>query len=175
MIKFGNITERDADKCLVRVELDGDDIVTDWLPVMVSKSKEDKAYSLPDAGDHVVCLMDESCEAGVVLGSIYDEGNAPGSVKGADVSGIVYKDGTVIQYDREAHEWKIVNNTTTLLLSRSGFTIKRGSESVKKIFSDLMDEIIKITVPTGTGPSGVPVNAAAFTAIKTRLDNLFID
>lgn len=52
------------------------------------------------------------------------------------------------------------------------FTIKSQNESLKQILSDMIDAINQITVPTGTGPSGIPINAANFTAIKQRLNNL---
>ncbi|WP_066836481.1 hypothetical protein [Rufibacter ruber] len=53
------------------------------------------------------------------------------------------------------------------------FNIKNENESLKMILSDFLDAITQLTVPTPTGPSGVPVNAAAFTQIKTRLEKIF--
>lgn len=47
--------------------------------------------------------------------------------------------------------------------------IKNEVENLKTIIDDFMTQITMITVPTGTGPSGVPVNSAAIQAIKTRL------
>jgi hypothetical protein len=41
----------------------------------------------------------------------------------------------------------------------------------KDLMSDLIDQIVKIVVPTGTGPSGTPVNAAAFQQIQERLSS----
>jgi len=43
-----------------------------------------------------------------------------------------------------------------------------GGELIK-ILEDILDECTKIQIPTGVGPSGVPVNAAAFKAIKGKL------
>lgn len=72
---------------------------------------------------------------------------------------------------------KVINTIsgTAFTINKDGFVIKRSAESLKKIISNLIDQINTITVPTGTGPSGVPVNATAFSAIKTRLDNLFTE
>jgi hypothetical protein len=53
------------------------------------------------------------------------------------------------------------------------FTLKSQNESLKQLLIDLLDAINQITVTTGTGPSGVPINAPAFTAIKQRLNNIF--
>jgi hypothetical protein len=55
---------------------------------------------------------------------------------------------------------------------KDGVLIKNGTETLKKILDDLIAEIQKITVPTNVGPSGVPINIAQFTTIKTRVSNL---
>lgn len=61
---------------------------------------------------------------------------------------------------------------TTLKIDKAGFALQRQNESLKKLLEELLDAIAQLTVPTGTGPSGVPVNAAAFTSLKQRLTNL---
>ena len=40
------------------------------------------------------------------------------------------------------------------------------------LMGDILDEIQKIIVPTGTGPSGTPINAAKFAAIKSKLNTI---
>lgn len=55
---------------------------------------------------------------------------------------------------------------------KDGVLIKNGTETLKKVLNDLIAEIQKITVPTNVGPSGVPINIAQFTLIKTRVGNL---
>lgn len=55
---------------------------------------------------------------------------------------------------------------------QNGFLIKRADETLKKIFDDLFTAIEQLTVNTNVGPSSVPINAADFAAIKTRVDNL---
>jgi hypothetical protein len=67
--------------------------------------------------------------------------------------------------------WKC--GDTQLLFDKDGYTMKRRDESLKKILDNILDEVLKLTVPTSTGPSGTPINAAAFTQIKQRLPNLF--
>lgn len=55
---------------------------------------------------------------------------------------------------------------------KDGFLLQRNTETLKKLFDDLIDQIKLIVVPTGVGPSGNPINAAAFDAIKTRAAQL---
>lgn len=45
-------------------------------------------------------------------------------------------------------------------------------ETLKTKLDSILDAIVLITVPTGVGPSGVPVNAATFTAIKATLSTI---
>ena len=49
--------------------------------------------------------------------------------------------------------------------------IKIGSsiKSLKSCFDDLIDEIAKITVPTGSGNSGTPINASQLQLLKTKI------
>jgi hypothetical protein len=40
------------------------------------------------------------------------------------------------------------------------------------LLDELIDQILSLTVPTAVGPSGVPNNAAAITAIKAKLTTI---
>ena len=50
---------------------------------------------------------------------------------------------------------------------------KFGGEDLKEILSSILDEIVLLTVPTPSGPSSPPVNAAKFTALKTKIQKIF--
>lgn len=41
--------------------------------------------------------------------------------------------------------------------------------TLKSLLENLLDEVSKLSVPTGTGPSGPPINTPAFIAIRNRL------
>lgn len=100
----GIVVAREPATCRVRVQFpDRDEMVSDWLPVGQRKTLGDFDYWLPDTGTQVYCLMDEHCEAGVVLCAIYSDADLPPVTDG----NLFYKkfsDGTVIQYDRGAHK-----------------------------------------------------------------------
>lgn len=174
MIRFGNICDRDADACRVRVEFDDDGVVSHWLPVLVASSMGDKFFHLPDINSHVVCLMDARNENGVVLGAIYDSNNPPG-VGGDDVTAVKFSDNTSVAYDRASHILTATVGTTTFKASQTGFEISRGGESIKTLLNDLLTEITLLTVTCASpgSPSTPPVNLANFTAIIARLSNLF--
>lgn len=62
--------------------------------------------------------------------------------------------------------------TTYFSVAQEGIYMERG-ESLVDILGDLIEQIKLITVTTPSGPSTAPVlNAAAFSAIRTRLENV---
>jgi phage baseplate assembly protein V len=101
MLRFGNITEIDAAKGRARVHFEEDGIVSDWLPMVVKSSQQNKHESWYDVGDFVACMMDEHIEDGVIVGAIYDDNNAP-PIGNKDVEAKTFSDGTVIKYDRSS-------------------------------------------------------------------------
>lgn len=54
-------------------------------------------------------------------------------------------------------------------ITASGFTIQRDDAGLKKTLDDLLTALQKLTVPTGVGPSGVPVNITDFQKIQQEL------
>ena len=64
--------------------------------------------------------------------------------------------------------------STSYTMDASGHKIKHGSDTLAQIMSDLLDALLQMTVTTGTGPSGTPINSTTFTAIKNRLTTLLI-
>lgn len=111
MLKFGFVSE--VKPGFARVNFAQDGIVTDFLPVMVRKSKTDKESWQLEINEHVVCFMEvdvidgkvyESCDVGVILGVIPSDQDAPDPGEGPGKFRKKFSDGTVIEYDKESHE-----------------------------------------------------------------------
>jgi phage baseplate assembly protein gpV len=103
MFRVGIVQEQDTALARVRVTFaDYDQLRSWWLPIVVPKSQNDKAYWIPDLGEQVVCLMDAHDEAGAVLGAIYSSADAT-PVSSADKWHLGFKDGAAFEYDRAAH------------------------------------------------------------------------
>jgi len=66
---------------------------------------------------------------------------------------------------------KVTIGDCVLEMDSSGYKISKGGESLQSCLNDLINTINLLTVPTGTGPSGVPINAGDFTAIQSRLNS----
>jgi len=65
----------------------------------------------------------------------------------------------------------VVSDKTTFKITQSGFTFKKKSSGLKKTLNDILTALQQLTVPTGVGPSGVPVNTAQFSQIQQDLSN----
>jgi phage baseplate assembly protein gpV len=103
LFRVGIVQEQDTGRARVRVTFaDYDQLRSWWLPVVVPKTQNDKAYWIPDLGEQVVCLMDAHDEAGAVLGAIYSSADTT-PVSSADKWHLGFNDNAAFEYDRAAH------------------------------------------------------------------------
>ena len=125
MFRVGKVVAVDEKTAKVRVELeDADKVITYWLPVVVQKAQDDKFYWLPDVGELVlVGFLDYGIEQGFVLGSIYNQQDKP-PVASKDKMHIQFKDGTVIEYDRNTHKLLIHSVGDIEIISNTHITMK---------------------------------------------------
>ena len=79
-------------------------------------------------------------------------------IKASDATATVNTDGI---------ELKIGSSTITV--TSGGLTLKKGGAGLKKTLESMLDAICQLTVPTGVGPSGVPINMASFQKIKAEV------
>lgn len=79
-------------------------------------------------------------------------------IKASDATATVNTDGI---------ELKIGSSTITV--TSGGLTLKKGGSGLKKTLESMLDAICQLTVPTGVGPSGVPINMASFQQIKAEV------
>ncbi len=88
-----------------------------------------------------------------------------------DADIIDLKKGENITVRIDADKLEVVNDTTTIKVTTAGLTLKKGGSGLKKTLENLLDGLCQLTVPTGVGPSGVPINIAIFQQIKADLPN----
>jgi len=119
-LRLGIVQAQDPTLGRLRVTFDEfDQMLSYWLPVVVPKTQNDKAYWLPDIGEQVVCLMDGHDESGVVIGAIYSQADVT-PVQSADKFHLGFKDGTTIEYDRAAHVLGLAFEDSTTFKYDSG-------------------------------------------------------
>lgn len=59
----------------------------------------------------------------------------------------------------------------TIKTTTGGLTLTKGSSGLKKTLDNLLTAIQKLTVTTGVGPSGPPINIADFVTVQQDLSN----
>lgn len=105
IVRVGQVSSIDAGKGTARVQLpDSGKVISHNLPVLFSKTQDDKFYTMPDVGEQVLCVfLPNGLEQGFILGAIYSQMDSP-PVNDPDKTHIKFKDGTVLEYDRAAHK-----------------------------------------------------------------------
>lgn len=71
----------------------------------------------------------------------------------------------------DADSLTIRADKATIRATAKGLTFAKGSSGLKKTLDDLLKAIGKLTVTTGVGPSGPPINISDFMQIQTDLSN----
>jgi phage baseplate assembly protein V len=131
VFRLGIVKVQDAGQCRVRVAFpDRDQMQSWWLPVIVPKAQNDKAYWIPDVGEQVVCLMDAHDEDGAVIGAIYSAADAT-PVQSSDAFHLSCKDGASFEYNRASHTLQVsIPNGGTVTIAANGarITIDSGGD-----------------------------------------------
>ncbi|NDC43152.1 MAG: hypothetical protein EBZ77_16655 [Chitinophagia bacterium] len=60
-----------------------------------------------------------------------------------------------------------------LTIQGGKYQLKNGATDLKTVLNGILSHIQALTVPTGTGPSGVPINTADFVADNSKVNQLF--
>lgn len=108
LVRIGKVVARDASNCTVKVQIpDSDNMVSQSLPVVHTKTHKDKFFALPDIGEQVACLfLGNGLEVGIVLGAIYSDPD-PVPVNSGDKFHVKFSDGATFEYDRATHALNI--------------------------------------------------------------------
>lgn len=153
MFKYGIISE--VKKGYAKVSFAEDNIVSDWLPVLLRKTKTDKESWQLEINEHVVCLVDEYCNEGVILGAIVSEADAPDSGEAAGKFRKLFSDGTLIEYDKNSHKLTVdvkgeLEATTTDKATINAGTSLEGNATVKATIKAPVIELTGNVTVSGT-------------------------
>lgn len=100
---FGYVTNVD-DNGRAAVQLpELDNWVTDFMPVLKTKSKNEKENNALDMDEEVAVLFDDAKQHGVILGAINTD-TSPLVIKDRNKVYHTFADGTAFEYDRGAHK-----------------------------------------------------------------------
>jgi len=135
-IRPGKVLEADYAKARLRVTM-GDN-TSAWLPWLTSRAGEDRTWHAPEVGEQVIVMAPGGeLSAGYVMpGGVY-KNDYPANADKAEISRTTYKDGAILEYDRE-------NHTHLLQLPEGSATVKVGDDAETEITPD------KITAKVGS-------------------------
>lgn len=126
-----------------------------------------RLHAVADAGRKGFCFI--PTVGSVVLVSRIGGSNELFAAMFSEVDAALLTIGEKTTVRAEADGLTLAAGDTALEATADGLKLTRGSAGLLKTLSDLCDALARLTVPTAVGPSGVPVNAADFTAIKNEL------
>jgi phage baseplate assembly protein V len=124
-IRPGTVLEADYAKARLRVTM-GDN-TSAWLPWLTSRAGEDRTWHAPEVGEQVIVMAPAGeLSAGYVMpGGVY-KNDYPANADKAEISRTTYKDGAILEYDRE-------NHTHLLQLPEGSATVKVGDNAQTEI------------------------------------------
>jgi phage baseplate assembly protein V len=189
-IRPGTVLEADYAKARLRVTM-GDN-TSAWLPWLTSRAGEDRTWHAPEVGEQVIVIAPGGeLSAGYVMpGAVY-KNDYPANGDKAEISRTTYKDGAVIEYDREAHAHLIelpegkatvkVGDDAQTEITPEKITAKVGSDAkteitaskiLAQIGSDAKTEITasKITHSLGSGKVEITSGSVKITVGGTTLE-----
>jgi len=106
MLRFGRISDIDADKGLCKVSFGEDEVVTDWLPTLHNGTSGNSYFHTYDIQEHVACMMSDNGITGVILGAIYSRDLQP-EESGVDVVSVVFNANNSVVFNRSTGEMTI--------------------------------------------------------------------
>jgi len=106
LLRFGRISDIDADKGLCKVSFGEDEVVTDWLPTIHNGASGNSYFHTFDIQEHVACLMSDNGITGVILGAIYSKNLQP-EESGQDVVSVVFNANNKVVFNRSTGEMTI--------------------------------------------------------------------
>lgn len=203
-IRVGEVSSIDPAKHTARVAFPDDEGAVSYdLPVLCRNSLENSDYAMPDVGEDVLCIfLPGGAEDGFILGSFYAGEVAPPTVL-PDQRMVIFKDGTVIRYDRgDPHALDIIVDKTTIHIDRKTIdthgaetqdhsstkgATRHDDESITdttKVYSLNADETITrsagqtVTETAGqsiTASAGMTVTVEAGTSVTIKAPQIILD
>ena len=188
MIRYGVVAETDYPKGLVRVCMQQGELLSNWLPWVTLRGgpggvdEGDRFWWAPEVGEAVLLFAPSGeMAAGFVFPALFSNQNQPANRP--TVQRTVFKDGAVVEYDREMHRYLIdleqvagspsvairadtviIHSTEAVNVSSSGPVIVNGSPIYLNTVPDLpFPEATDVLEPAAPlkppGPGECPTGA----------------
>nr|DAY16507.1 MAG TPA: baseplate assembly protein [Caudoviricetes sp.] len=185
LIKIGEVSSVDPEKCTARVVFDDEDSLVSYdLQILQRNTYENHDYQMVHPGEDVVCLfLGPGQEDGFIIGSLY-----AGEIKPPEASldrrTVVFSDDTRVCYDRQEHKLTVTIEGTEIVFNRrdgsitvpNAVTINCTTATVNASSSVTLDtpktDITGVLNVTGliTGKGGLAVSGGSGAAVSVTGD-----
>lgn len=100
LVRIGTVHSVDYQQNTARVEFGA--VVTDYLPWLTTRAAGNRTYDSLEVGEQVFVITPPCQALGVIVG-VLNQSKFPAPDHSPEIQKTVYKDGSVISYDRAAH------------------------------------------------------------------------
>lgn len=147
VVRYGTIAAVDTAAGLAKVDLG--DLVTDWLPWTTPSAGQDRVWNTPDVGQQVVIVTPGDPSQGAIIGSMFSNASPANGNAGKDRR-ITFKDGTVVEFDRDGSVLTITVNSAGNVLVKIGATELRmqNGQATLKATAITLDGNVTVTGST---------------------------
>lgn len=159
VVRFGTVSDVDPSGALAKVDLG--DLVTDWLPWCTPHAGQDRAWSTPDVGEQVVIVTPGDPSMGVIVASLFSNAH-PANGDQAKDRRITFKDGTVVEFDREGSVLRVTVNaagTVDVKVGATELTMQDGQATLKATAITLDGNVTVTGTTTMQGNATMQANA----------------
>ncbi len=100
LVRIGTVHSVDYQQNTARVEFGA--VVTDYLPWLTTRAAGNRSYDSLEVGEQVFVITPPGQALGVIIG-VLNQSAYPAPDHSPDIQKTIYKDGSIISYDRAAH------------------------------------------------------------------------
>lgn len=164
IVRVGAIAEVDHEHAMATVDLG--DLTTEWLPWLTLRAGDSRTWWAPSEGEQVLVLAPSGELAqGVIVPGLYQDDH-PQNGSSGNIQRTTYSDGSVVQYDTDAHQLTVTVGTGSVVVNCSTATVNGNvhvnSGTVTVTGGDVIADGISLKthkhggVVPGGGQTGVP-------------------
>lgn len=131
-LKYGYVTNIDENGRVRVCFPDQDNFVTDFLPTIRDKSKNDKDGNFLDIDEEVATIYDDETDDGVVLGAVNSDAS-PLNLFDRNKKYFTFSDGTHIEYDKSTHSLIADIRGVVEIISSTSVTVTAPQVIIKSV------------------------------------------
>lgn len=163
--RIGTVHSVDYEQNTARVEFGT--VVTDYLPWLTTRAAGNRTYNSLEIGEQVFVITPPGQSLGVIVG-VLNQTAHPAPDHSSDIQKTIYKDGSVIEYDRAKHVLTADVKGDVKVLATESVSVDATKNIVANAGADITATASNVTVKansavTITGGSSVTVNAPQIT------------